>query len=51
MADSSKTSTNFLRQFRDLKTREFKQISAGQFMDVWNHYDDDGKVIFFLNYF
>ena len=43
MADSSKTSTNFLRQFRDLKTREFKQISAGQFMDVWNHYDDDGN--------
>lgn len=34
---------NFLRQFRDKETREFKQITAGQFMDVWNHYDSDGK--------
>ena len=34
---------NFLRQFRDLKTRDLKQISATQFMDVWNHYDQDGK--------
>lgn len=34
---------NFLRQFRDLKTREFKRITAGQFMDVWNHYDTDGN--------
>ncbi|CAC5395541.1 Calbindin-32 [Mytilus coruscus] len=43
MADANKKSTNFLRQFRDLKTREFKQITAAQFMDVWNHYDDDGN--------
>ncbi|KAL4234529.1 Calbindin-32 [Mactra antiquata] len=34
---------NFLRQFRDKETREFKQITAGQFMDVWNHYDSDGN--------
>lgn len=34
---------NFLRQFRDLNTRDFKKITAGQFMDVWNHYDTDGK--------
>ncbi|XP_052817172.1 calbindin-32-like isoform X2 [Mya arenaria] len=34
---------NFLRQFRDKETREFKQISASQFMDVWNHYDSDGN--------
>ena len=37
-------SGNFLRQFRDKKTREFKKISAGQFMDVWNHYDEDGRI-------
>lgn len=36
-------SKNFLRQFRDLKTRELKEISAGKFMDVWNHYDADGR--------
>nr|KAG5689822.1 hypothetical protein BaRGS_029300 [Batillaria attramentaria] len=40
-AEASK-GENFLRQFRDLKTREFKRITAGQFMDVWNHYDTDG---------
>lgn len=34
---------NFLRQFRDKETREFKQITASQFMDVWNHYDSDGE--------
>ncbi|XP_033753866.1 calbindin-32-like isoform X5 [Pecten maximus] len=33
---------NFLRQFRDLNTREFKQITANQFMDVWHHYDSNG---------
>lgn len=36
-------SSNFLRQFRDLKTREFKLLSAQQFMEVWNHYDTDGN--------
>ena len=40
----SEKSGNFLRQFRDKKTREFKKISAGQFMDVWNHYDEDGRI-------
>ncbi|XP_076449191.1 calbindin-32-like [Babylonia areolata] len=34
---------NFLRQFRDLDTRELKQVTAGQFIDVWNHYDRDGN--------
>lgn len=34
---------NFLRQFRDKETREFRQITASQFMDVWNHYDSDGN--------
>ncbi|OWF48044.1 Calbindin-32 [Mizuhopecten yessoensis] len=35
------TDGNFLRQFRDLTTREFKQITANQFMDVWHHYDSN----------
>lgn len=39
----SEKEQNFLRQFRDLNTREFKRITAGQFMDVWNHYDTDGN--------
>ena len=39
-------SNNFLRQFRDKNTREFTKISAGQFMEVWNHYDEDGKHFF-----
>lgn len=34
---------NFLRQFRDKKTRKFREISASSFMDVWNHYDSDGN--------
>ncbi|XP_052232085.1 calbindin-32-like isoform X1 [Dreissena polymorpha] len=34
---------NFLRQFRDKETREFRQITASQFMEVWNHYDSDGN--------
>ncbi|XP_046375471.1 calbindin-32-like [Haliotis cracherodii] len=40
---AAKPAANFLRQFRDLKTRDLKQISATQFMDVWNHYDNDGN--------
>ncbi|KAL3858753.1 hypothetical protein ACJMK2_009006 [Sinanodonta woodiana] len=36
-------SKNFLRQFRDLHTREFKRITAGQFTEVWTHYDNDGN--------
>jgi hypothetical protein len=35
--------TNFMRQFRDSESRELKQLTAQQFMDVWEHYDDDGK--------
>ena len=41
--ETSEGSKNFLKQFRDIKTRDFKRITAGQFMDVWNHYDSDGK--------
>lgn len=34
--------TNFMRQFRDSESRELKQLTAQQFMDVWDHYDEDG---------
>lgn len=36
-------STNFMRQFRDADSRELKQLTAQQFMEVWEHYDEDGK--------
>ncbi|XP_070387005.1 calbindin-32 isoform X2 [Dermacentor albipictus] len=39
----SKSSANFMRQFRDKKTRELKNLTASQFMDVWSHYDKDGN--------
>ncbi|KAH9361978.1 hypothetical protein HPB48_003613 [Haemaphysalis longicornis] len=39
----SKGSANFMRQFRDKKTRELKNLTASQFMDVWSHYDKDGQ--------
>ena len=35
--------TNFMRQFRDPDSRELTKLSANQFMDVWSHYDKDGK--------
>lgn len=34
---------NFMRQYRDPESRELKKLSANQFMDVWSHYDRDGK--------
>ena len=34
---------NFMRQFRDAESRELKKLTANQFMDVWGHYDEDGK--------
>jgi hypothetical protein len=35
---------NFMRQYRDPESRELKKLSANQFMDVWSHYDKDGKM-------
>lgn len=45
MAESemSEKSRNFLRQFRDKDTRQLKKFTATQFMEVWNHYDNDGN--------
>ena len=37
------SASNFLRQFRDKDSRELQQLSAAQFMEVWEHYDDDGN--------
>ena len=34
---------NFLRQFRDAESRELTRLSAAQFTEVWNHYDNDGN--------
>lgn len=36
-------SSNFLRQFRDKDSRELQQLSAAQFMKIWEHYDEDGN--------
>ena len=33
---------NFLRQFRDEQSKEIKQLTAPQFMEIWSHYDIDG---------
>lgn len=41
---------NFMRQYRDPESRELKKLSAHQFMDVWSHYDKDGKMVYFLRY-
>jgi len=46
MADSSAKSTysqNFMRQFRDKNTRQLKNLTSTQFMEVWSHYDKDGN--------
>ena len=37
--------SNFMRQFRDSDSLELKKLSAAQFMDVWEHYDTDGKAL------
>lgn len=34
---------NFMRQFRDKNTRELKNLTATQFMEVWSHYDKDAN--------
>ncbi|XP_015792856.1 calbindin-32 [Tetranychus urticae] len=39
----SKQSRNFMSQFRDNKTKELKNLTSAQFMEVWSHYDHDGN--------
>jgi len=43
MSAKQSETTNFLRQFRDAESREIAQLSAAQFMQVWEHYDEDGN--------
>lgn len=40
-----------MRQYRDPESKELKKLSANQFMDVWSHYDKDGKQIYKLYFF
>jgi hypothetical protein len=50
MADASGKTTanqNFMRQFRDKNTRQLKNLTSTQFMEVWSHYDKDGKKLDF----
>lgn len=39
---------NFMSQFRDTKTKELKNLTSAQFMEVWSHYDHDGEQTVFL---
>lgn len=45
MVDSAgkSVSQNFMRQFRDKNTHQLKNLTSMQFMEVWSHYDKDGK--------
>lgn len=36
---------NFLTQFRDKRTKEFKNVTADQFQLIWRNYDSDGKFL------
>jgi prophage maintenance system killer protein len=42
---------NFLRQFRDEQSKEIKQLTATQFMEIWSHYDIDGIERVSMNFF
>ncbi len=47
MADFQKESLkkkNFLSQFSDLTSRELNQLTAYQFIEIWNHYDADSII-------
>lgn len=39
----SNNSHNFLNKFRDSESRQITKLSANQFMQVWEHYDEDGN--------
>jgi hypothetical protein len=50
--ESYRKKENFLRQFRDEQSKELKQLTATQFMEIWSHYDIDGrKQISRINYY
>lgn len=41
--ERQRSKQNFLRQFRDEQSKEIKQLTAAQFMEIWSHYDTDGN--------
>ncbi|KPM03550.1 hypothetical protein QR98_0019830 [Sarcoptes scabiei] len=41
--NSKISDSNFMRQFRDKNTRQLKNLTSIQFMEVWSHYDHDGN--------
>ena len=40
---ASQKKSNFMNQFRDSQTKELKNLTSAQFIEVWSHYDKDGK--------
>lgn len=40
---SNNSTHNFLNKFRDSESRQITRLSATQFMQVWEHYDEDGN--------
>ena len=38
-----KRERNFMLQFRDLHSRDLLNLTSTQFLDIWQHYDNDGK--------
>lgn len=44
--NTSSKSDNFLAQFKDINSNSLKYFTAAQFVEVWNHYDTDGKLYF-----
>ena len=35
---------NLLQKFRDEKSKQFKKLTAFEFMEVWKNYDLNGKI-------
>lgn len=38
--------TNFMRQFRNKTNHEVTEISSEQLLLIWDHYDEDGMLIY-----
>ncbi len=39
---------NFLRQYRDEKTKQIKTLTSQEFIEILNHYDTDGYIYIHL---
>ena len=44
MASTRAGKVNFLKQFHDERSLQLRKLSSVQFMEVWKHYDKDGKI-------